>query len=558
MENVIEFTAEQYIKNVLSGKQIACKWVKLAVKRHRRDLRTGKKRGLYFDKKSARLAIAFFGFLKHSKGEWAGLPLILEPWQQFIIWVVFGWKRTETGARRFRTVYLEVARKNGKSTMAAGVGLLMMVADGEAGADIFTVATKKEQAIISHSEAMRMVKASPRLRRQIGIFKNNLHIEKTASRFEPLAADSKTLDGLNIHCAICDEVHAWPSRDLWDVLETSTSARTQPLMWAITTAGFNRQSLCYQLNEYAQKILSGVLEDDTFFGIIFTLDQGDDWQDPKLWVKSNPNLGVSKKVDFMKTAANQVRGMPAKLNAFKRLDLNLWTQAVTKFIDREKWDACAGVVNPDGLRGRRCYGGLDLSTILDVSAWVLVFPPEVDGDPYVVLPRFFIPEANMQERIDRDRVPFDVWVRGGLVTATPGNVIDYDYILAQIAEDQENYDIAQIAFDRWGSSVIIQDLMDLGGADWVIQFGQGYKSMSPPTKELERLIALSQISHGNNPVLGWMADNLVVRTDPAGNIKPDKEKSTERIDGMVSLIMALDRALKMGAAFKSVYDDEGI
>ena len=555
----MDFTAEQYVDDVLAGRQVACKWVRLACERHRRDLDNpfGKERGLWFDATTAKTAIAFFRLLKHSKGEWAGRPLILEPWQQFVVWSLFGWKRDD-GTRRFRTSYLEVARKNGKTTMAAGIGLYLMLADGEPGAEVYSVATKRDQARISHSEATRMAKSSPQLRKMVTIFKDNIHILDTASKFEPLGADSDTMDGLNVHGAVVDEVHAHKTRDTWDVIETATGSRRQPLMFAITTAGYDRETLCFKQHEYTEKVLDGVLQDDTWFGMIYGLDEGDALEDEATWIKANPNLGVSKKWDDMRRKAARAREMPSALNAFLRLELDVWTQAETKWIPRQHWNQCVQAVDAEGLRGRSCYAGLDLSSNTDVSALVLVFPPQSDEDAYQVVSRFWIPEEAMVERSRRDRVPYPAWVRQGFIKATPGNVIDYDFILAEIDELAQAYDILELAFDRWGATKIQTDLMEKGGEDWLVQFGQGYVSMSPPMKELERLILEHKLAHGNNPVLTWMADNLVVRQDPAGNLKPDKEKSTERIDGMVALVMALDRALRHEAPKKSVYEERGL
>src|SRR5512139_1249755 len=293
------WTAEQYIDDVVAGRVVACHWVQAACQRHVDDLKHGAERGLHFDREAAEHVLKFFTILKHSKGEWAGRPLVLEPWQQFLIWTLFGWKRAD-GTRRFRTAYIEVARKNGKSTIGAGVGLYLLAADGEPGAEIYSAATKRDQARITHLEAVRMVKASPMLRKRIRTFRDNLNIEGTASKFEPLGADADTLDGLNIHGAIIDEIHAHKTREVWDKLDTGTGARRQPLMFGITTAGYDRQSLCWTLNEYSKKVLDGVIEDDTFFALIYTLDDGDDWQDETTWIKANPNLKVSKKNDDLR------------------------------------------------------------------------------------------------------------------------------------------------------------------------------------------------------------------------------------------------------------------
>lgn len=553
---------DQYIQDVLSGKQVACRWVKLACQRHLDDLQHGAERGLRFDPAAAAHAVRFFSFLRHSKGEWAGRVVELSPWQAFGTAMVFGWKRAD-GTRRFRTSYDEEARKNGKTTKAAGVGLYLLVADGEPGAEVFTAATKLDQAKIAHSEATRMVKSSPDLRKRVQVYRDNLSIANTASRFEPLGADSDTLDGLNVHGAIVDEVHAHKTRGIWDVLETGTGSRRQPLMYAITTAGFNRQSLCYQLHDYTEKVLSGVFQDDSFFGVIYTLDVDEsgkleDWEDERNWVKANPNLGISKKLDNMREKAHKAANMPAALNSFLRLELNVWTQSETKWVSRIHWDACGDPVDAEGLRGRICYGGLDLSSNTDITAWVLIFPPAGVNDKYQVLCRFWIPEDAMEERVKRDRVPYDAWVRAGYVMTTPGNAIDYDFILAKIAEDRDAYDIKELAFDRWGVKSIESKLTDMGEKDWVIQFGQGFSSMSPAMRDLDRLILKHQLAHGNNPVLRWMADNLVVSQDAAGNIKPDKERSIEKIDGMVALVMACSRAMLMGDPGSSVYDEHDV
>lgn len=552
-----EYLYQQYIDDVLSGRQVACKWVKLAVQRHVRDLETGAARGLRFDQAAARHVIDFFAFLRHSKGEWAGTPVRLEPWQQFVLGCMFGWKRMD-GTRRFRTGLVEISRKNGKSTIGAGVGLYLLDADGEGGAEVYSAATKRSQAKITFDEATRMVKSSPFLRRRIKTVRDNLHIMNTASKFEPLGRDADSMDGLNIHGAIVDELHAHKTRDVWDVLETATGARRQPLMFAITTAGFDRQSVCWEMHEYSQKLLERLVVDDSFFGIIFAIDEEDDWEDERTWVKANPNLGVSVKLDDLQRKAIKAKEMPSALNSFLRLHLDLWTQAESRWMDAEKWLACGLAVDGEGVRGRTCYAGLDLANTTDLAGYALVFPPATAADRYQVLWRYFIPEEAMRQRSRRDRVPYEAWVRAGYITTTPGNVIDFDFILAALDEDAQRYDIQEIAFDRWGAAQIQTKLQEKGGEDWLVQFGQGFASMSPPMKELERLVLDEKLAHGNNPVSNWMIGNLVAREDPAGNIKPDKEKSIEKIDGIVMLIMALDRATRHQPEPQSVYETRGI
>lgn len=549
--------AMQYAADVQSGRVVACRWVQLAVDRHLRDLETGEARGLWFDAEAAEHAIAFFDFCPHLKGEWAGSPIELEPWQQFFLWCLFGWMRAD-GTRRFRFGYLEIARKNGKTTMAAGVGLYLAFADSEPGAEVYAAATKKDQAKICHGAASGMVSRSPVLASRLSVYANNISDETTLSKFEPLGRDSDSTDGLNVHGAIMDELHAWRTRDLWDVIETATGSRQQWLIMAITTAGFNRHSVCFEKHEYLAKVLSGLIEDDSFFGLIFTVDEGDDpFADESCWIKANPNLGVSVKWDQLREAVKRAKESPAAMNSVLRLHFNVWTQAETRWLNVDAWRGCGSALEADSLAGRRCYAGLDLSSSIDITALVLVFPPVEEGEPYKVLPRFFVPEDNMRERARRDRVPYDVWCRDGLITATPGNVIDYAWILDQVQRDAKQFDLAEIAFDRWGATLIYQQLADLGLQ--VVEFGQGYASMSPPARELEKLVLAGKICHGGNPVLSWMADNVVVVQDPAGNIKPAKDRSVEKIDGIVALIMGLDRALHGEAGrVGSRYEREGL
>lgn len=569
-----QYLYQQYIDDVLSGRQVVCKWVRLAVQRHVKDLETGAGRGLRFDEAAARHVIDFFGFLRHSKGEWAGQVVRLEPWQQFVLAVAFGWQRyhEEYGEwfRRFRQVFLEVARKNGKSTLAAGVALYLLDADGEPGAEVYCAATKKDQARIAWSEAKRMVQSSSFLRRRIRSVRDNLHIINTASKLEPLGRDTDSMDGLNVHGSIVDELHAHKNRETWDLLDTATGSRRQSLLFGITTAGSDRHSLCYDLHQYTEKVVEGMVDDDSFLGVIYTLDQrkedeagnvleeGDDWENPAVWIKANPNLGASKKLADMKRKAKTAKEMPTAQNSFLQRELNIWTQSSVRWVNAARWLACGQSVSEDGLRGRRCFGGLDLSSTSDITTLVLVFPPQLPGDPYQVLCRFWVPEETMRERTKRDRLQYEAWVRQGYMITTPGNVIDFDFILSEIDELAQKYDIAEIAFDRWGAAQVQTKLQNMGGEDWVVQFGQGYASMNSPTKELERLLGNGQLAHGGHPVLTWMAGNVVASKDAAGNIKPDKAKSTEKIDGIVALVMALDRATRGEPDDESVYEEQDI
>ena len=557
--------AEAYAFDVAAGRILTSHQVRLACERHLDDLAVGAKRGIYFDQAAGQHVIDFFQFLRHSKGEWAGHSFELQPWQQFILWSIFGWKRQD-GARRFRTAHVEIARKNGKSTLAAGIGLYLFFADNEPGAEVYCAATKRDQARIVFSEAIRMRDASPSLAKRIAKFRDNMNVPGTASKFEPLGADRDTMDGLNIHAALVDELHAHKTADVWDVLNTATAARRQPLMFAITTAGFNRQSVCWRQHEYCEKVLEGIQHDDTLFAYIAALDPKDDWENEATWIKANPNLGVSVKADDLRRKAKRAKADPSALNSFLRLHLNQWTQTDTRWMPLDKWNACSGFPGADPKRireqlepelaGRRCFAGLDLSSKVDLTALVLLFPP-IEADPrWIVLPTLWMPEDNVQKRVKQDRVPYDVWIREGFIDQTEGNVIDYDRIKAHIVRARDRFQIEELAFDPWNATQLATQLQAEGLT--MVEFRQGFGSLSGPTKELMALVLGQKLAHLGNPVLRWMASNIVVKSDEAGNLKPNKEKSAEKIDGIVALIMALGRALAAPADEGSVYDSQGI
>lgn len=568
-----EHPAERYAREAASGKIICSRLVRLSAQRHLRDLAEGHKRGLHFDFAAAQCAIDFFTLLRHSKGEWAGRVIELEAWQQFNIWCIFGWKRAD-GTRRFRNAYIQIAKKNGKSTMAAGIGLEMLILDGEPGAEVYCAATKKDQAKIVFTEAERMRNASPSIKKRVKSFRNNLSIPETNSKFEPLGADTDTLDGPNIHCLIFDELHAYKTRAILDVLEGGTIARRQPLIFKITTAGSNRQSACWQEREYAERVLEGLVTDDSTFAFIAELDPGDDWEDEKNWPKANPNLGVSVKLDYLQSKAAKAKSQPTYRNAFLRFHLNVWTQQSTAAISIEKWNECVGFplagIDPkilreqtlERLRGRRCFAAVDLSSKVDLTALVLAFEPESDSHPWILMPWFWMPKENIFERAREDRVPYDVWEREGFIIATPGNFIDQDFIVAetvklrgmfQFSENAETGN-PEIAFDPWNSSQAAVDLQSEGFS--VVEFRQGYKSLSEPTKSFLGMIPARKIAHLANPVLSWNASNLMVTGDPAGNIKPTKEEAAKKIDGIVASIMALGRGL--AAIPDEIHSDAGV
>jgi phage terminase large subunit-like protein len=568
----------KYALDVNAGKIPACRWVRLACQRHIADLKkygTRRSAGMWFDKKIAQAAIDFFPmFLRFYIGEFDGKPFVLEPWQQFIIGSIFGWKMGRF--RRFRTAYLEIAKGNGKSPMAAGVGIYGLVADDEKGAEIYSAATMREQAGILFRDAKAFVESSPSLQRKLHVGVANIDYKANNSFFRPVSSEHRGLDGKRPHIALIDEIHEHPNATVIDKLGLGAKERRQALFFEITNAGYDRQSICFQHHEYTEKILEGIIANESWFGYMSGLDvcdkcraEGktipqdgcadcDDWTDERVWPKANPNLGVSIQKSYIKEQVDKAANMPSMQNIVKRLNFCIWTQSVTRWIPFDVWNACATPVDPEALKGRICYGGLDLSSNTDVTAWVKVFPPEGEDILYRVICRFFLPEDNMMQRVKRDKVPYDVWAKQGFITLTPGNLIDYKFILAQIQQDMNDYQIAELAFDRWGSQKITTDLQELGfeieGKRTLVQFGQGFASMSAPTKEVEKMVMGKELAHGGNPVLSWMVSNVAIKTDPAENKKPDKEKSKERIDGAVALIMAVGRAMLRGGQKKSVYD----
>jgi len=518
------------------------------------DQKTSLHTEYWFDEDAAGRAVAFFErFLTHTKGKWAHTPFVLQDWQRDeIIRPLFGWKRHD-GTRKYRTAYIEVSRKQGKSTMAAGIGLYLLFADGEMGAEIYSVASDRDQAAIVFDQARAMVEECPDLNRRAELFKRSIVVHATRSFYRVISADAYTKHGLNASGVVFDELHAQPNRKLWDVMTTSTGARTQPLVVAITTAGYDRNSICWEQHEYARQVIDGVIDDPSYFGFIRAADDGDDWTDRTIWAKANPGMGVTISEEYLEQECRKAEQVPAYQNTFRRLHLCQWTQQNERWLDLAAWDACDGAL-PD-LAGRPCYGGLDMANTTDIAAFLLDFPPQED-DLWYTLPVFWVPQDNIRERALRDRVPYDAWARDGLITATPGNVIDYGAVRSKIEELGNVYNIKEIAYDRWGAFQISQDLAGAGFT--MVPFGQGFASMSAPTKELLRLVLDGKLAHGGHPVLRWMADNMVVQQDSAGNIKPDKGKSREKIDGMVALVMALDRGIRNAKGGGSIYEERGI
>jgi phage terminase large subunit-like protein len=544
-----------YARAAAGGKIVCSTWVRLAAERHLRDLNDGGGRGLYFDCDAAQHALDFFAFTRHSKGEWAGQQFKPEPFQQFIWGSLFGWKR-ENGLRRFRVAHLELARGNGKTTLLSAGGLYLLVGDGEPGAEIYCAATKKDQAKILFNEAERMRTASPALKKRIASFRNNMSITGTASKFEPLGADADTLDGLNVHGAFLDEFHEHKSRGLWDKLQTAMGKRRQPIIFTITTAGDDADSICWDQHEYAMNVLLQTVQDDTFFAFIACIDEEDDWKDESNWIKANPGLGNMVKIEELRDQANRAKQQLSALNSFLRYRMNRWVSGENAAIRMDDWNRCVGFSlegrDPKKLRaeieeklaGRRCFIAIDLSSTEDLTSLVKLFPPEED-DPWIVIPHFWLPEKNIERKVKEKRVPYDVWVREGWIVATEGDVVDYDVIQEQLLADVQRYQVAEIPFDPWNATKFATDLQKAGiAAEVLMKFPQTLAMFAEPTKQLlEVLIPTRKIAHLANPVLAWNAANLVVYTDPNGSMRPKKKSSRGKIDGIVALLMALGRAI---------------
>ena len=516
-------------------------------------------KGSYYDKEAADYAVNFIQCLSHTKGTWAGKPFELIQWQEQIVRDIFGILKPN-GYRQFNTAYIEIPKKQGKSELAAAVALLLTCGDGEERAEVYGCAADRQQASIVFEVAADMIRMCPALNKRCKILSATKRIIylPTNSFYQVLSAEAYSKHGFNIHGVVFDELHTQPNRKLFDVMtKGSGDARMQPLYFLITTAGTDTHSICYEVHQKAKDVLGGRKVDPTFYPVIYGADEDDDWTDPKVWKKANPSLGITVPIDKVKDACNSAKQNPGEENAFRQLRLNQWVKQSIRWMPMDKWDACSFPVSADDLEGRICYGGLDLSSTTDITAFVLVFPPLDEDDKFQILSFFWIPEENLELRVRRDHVPYDVWKRQGYLKTTEGNVVHYGYIEKFIESLGERYHIREIAFDRWGAVQMVQNLEGMGFT--VVPFGQGFKDMSPPTKELMKLTLEQKIAHGGQPVLRWMMDNIYIRTDPAGNIKADKEKSTEKIDGAIATIMGLDRAIRCGNDnTSSVYDERGI
>jgi phage terminase large subunit-like protein len=513
--------------------------------------------GAYYDEEAADRAVKFFSLLKLVEGRGAGNTWELMPWMEYeVIRPLFGYKRAD-GTRLYRTVWLEVPRKNAKTTLAAGLALYGLVADNEPGAQVYMGARDRGQARICYELARKMVEASPALRKRCRAARSYIEVNKTGSVLRTISGEALGQHGFNAHIAVLDEVHAHKNREIWDVLSSSVGARQQPIVIGITTAGtYDPNHIAWEQHDYAVKVANGELYDPSFLAIIYGADNEDDWENPETWRKANPSLGITVMEDYLQDEIRKAKASPARQTIFQQLYLNKWTREVSRWIDMKIWDDCGQEINLEDYKDRPCFVGLDLSSTTDISAMVRLYPEEDGG--FTIIPTFWIPEADIIERERRDRLPYSHWAKEGLINLTPGNVIDYRFIKHSIIEQADRGQILELAYDPWNATSLITELQELGMR--VAPTRQGFATMSAPTKELERLIASQKIRHGGHKVLRAHADAALVNTDPAGNLKPDKAKSTARIDGLVALIMALNSAMLAGSSLtgKSVYEERGV
>jgi len=516
-----------------------------------------------YDERRADFAVNFISMLKHTTGEWYGKPFRLMPWQERIIRDIFGIVG-EDGNRQFRTAYVEVGKKNGKSELAAAIALYLLFADGEAGAEVYSCAADINQASIVFNTAKAMVEQCKDLRDLSKLVPSTKRIifPHTNSFYRVLSSETKSKQGFNVSGLIFDELFAQQTRELFDTMTKYTGdARRQPLYFLITTAGRDRTSICYEIHQKAKAVLDGSKIDPSFYPAVFGIEECDDWHDEAVWRRVNPSIGVTIPFETVQAAYEQANQNPAEEMHFRQFRLNEWCNADIRWMPMDKWDACGEDIDFDEYEGRDCYCGLDLSSTGDLTALVLAFPPVDEDTKYTVLPYYWLPEDVIDLRTRRDHVPYAVWKKAGVFNTTEGNVVDYDYIVAFIAKLSQRFRIREIAYDRYGAEKIRRDLEELGAENGftVFPFGQGFVSMSPTSKDFYQFVMEGRLRHGRHPVLDWNMSNVIVDQDAAGNIKPNKKKSTEKIDGVVALIMGLARAtLGGGVDNGSVYDERGL
>lgn len=553
--NKYTLAAQHYAQQVAAGDVLVCKWTRLAVERQVADLAKEPSDAWpwVFNHDAAARPCEFIELLPHIKGKWAAERrlLVLEPWQCFILTTVFGWVHRETGLRRFREGYVEVPRKNGKSALSSGLGLYMLAADGEHGAEIYSAATTRDQARIVFDDAKAMAERLPDLRTHLGvaILAHSITVAHTASKFAPLAAEASTQDGLNVHCGIIDELHAHKKRDLYDVIDTARNAREQSLLWLITTAGTDRSGICYERRTHITKILDNVIEDPNMFGIIYTIDDNDDPFDAGIWAKANPNWGVSVLTDNMASAARKAEAMPSAMNNFLTKHLNVWVSGESPWMDMRAWDRCAdSSLDINDFAGEKCWAGLDLAQKKDFAALCLVFERE---GVWHVFTKLYLNELAVAES---GNAHLSGWANQGYVNVTSGDITDFDVLADDMRRYCKLFDMQEIAFDPALSMYFAGKLVEEGLP--MVEIAQRAMFFTPPLIQVENLVHEKKLKFDGNPVMTWMVSNLVVKVSKFNELRsPTKERAENKIDGPMAMLMALGRAL---ATHKSEYHDQVI
>nr|WP_310615840.1 terminase TerL endonuclease subunit [Pantoea cypripedii] len=553
----------RYAERVMAGEIVAGKYVKQACARFLSDLKTGEERNIFFSESRAQHILNFYKFVPHVKGDLAGKPIDLMDWHIFILINIFGFviplvneqtgqqvmneKNRPVMVRRFRTAYNEVARKNAKSTVSSGIGLYMVGADGEGGAEVYSAATTRDQARIVFNDAVNMIKQSKAaLGRLMDFNKMAIFQERTASKFEPLSSDANNLDGLNIHCAIVDELHAHRTRAVWDVLETATGARSQPLLFAITTAGFNKEGICYDTRDYATKVLGGQVDDDSFFAIIYTLDEDDDPFDESVWQKANPGLGVCKRWDDMRRLAKKAKEQVSARNNFLTKHLNIWVTAESSWMDMLKWEACPSLAPVHELKTYPMWVGVDLANKIDICAAVKVWRAP-DSHVHADF-KFWLPEGRL-ERCSRQMAElYRNWSETGVLTLTDGDVVDHAVIKEDLIAWLSGENLREVGFDPWGAVQFSLSMIEEGIP--MVEVAQTVRNLSEAMKETEALTFAGKIHHDNHPVMNWMMSNVTAKMDKNDNVFPNKSTPEAKIDGPVAMFTGLSRLILNGGEDK--------
>lgn len=527
----------RYARGVLSGRIPACSLVKKACERQLDDLdRYGDGKRFIYDAEAGDRICWFIEHLTHVKGELAGQEIKLEPWQVFILHTTFSWKTTE-GIRRFRRVYIEVPRGNGKSSLSSGVALFCLCGDREPGAEVYSFATTRDQAKIVFGDAKEMARQNPKLKRafDLQVLATSLYVPKTNSYFQAKSAEGSTLDGLNTHLAVIDELHAHKTRAVYDVVETSLGKRRNSLMWVITTAGFDTAGICYEVRSFVKQVLNKEAQDESQFGIIYGLDEGDDWTSEEALQKANPNWGVSVRPEIITSLQAKAIARPSAANNFKTKHLDVWCSAASSWMDMPAWNMCRRSIALSDFEGFDCYMGLDLGAKNDLTAKVLVFPVEENGRlNYYVFGTYYAPRAAL---LKSGNSQYDGWETLGYLKVTEGAVTDFNQIEADILEDCSRFRVKSVAYDPWQATQLATRLSDNDVP--MVEYRNTVQNMSDPMKWLEALVQDKRLIHEGDPALTWMMGNVVAKRDFKDNVFPRKEVYENKIDGAVALIMAL-------------------